>query len=62
MMAEADKLFCIDPEAIGLEEVSAEIVAWLQGCDKRLGEPAFLLASEALRDNYPCPEQDSKAT
>lgn len=56
-MAPADeRLFCIEPETQALAEVTGQVSAWLQARPERLDEPAFLLASEALRDNYPCSE------
>lgn len=56
-MAPADeRLFCVDPETHALEEVTGRVSEWLQAHPGRLEEPAFLLASEALRDNYPCSE------
>lgn len=62
MSPEADRIFCIDPNAIGLEEVTGRVTQWLETHPERLAEPAFLLASEALRDNYPCPGQGTEGT
>ncbi|WP_259054720.1 Rap1a/Tai family immunity protein [Methylohalomonas lacus] len=54
-MAPADeRLFCVDPETQALADVTGQVSEWLQAHPERLDEPAFLLVSEALRDNYPC--------
>lgn len=56
-MAPADEwLFCVDPATDALEDVTGQVTGWLQTRPERLEEPAFLLVSEALRDNYPCSE------
>lgn len=54
MAPEEDWIFCIDPNEIALEDVTANVTDWLEAHPERLEEPAFLLTSEALRDNYPC--------
>lgn len=59
MMPEADKLFCIDPKRIGLEAVTRNVTSWLEAHPERLDEPAFLLTSKALHDNYPCPDSQT---
>ena len=59
---DAEKIFCIDPQVVGLEEVTLKVTGWLEAHPERLPEPAFLLSSEALRDNYPCPGQGSEST
>lgn len=58
MMPEAEKIFCIDPNRIGLEEVTRRVTEWLETHPERLDEAAFLLASEALHENYPCPDSN----
>lgn len=59
MMPEAERLFCIDPNRIGLAEVTRNVTDWLEAHPDRLEQPAFLLASEALHENYPCPESNA---
>lgn len=48
------KLFCIDPNVISLEEVTMKISTWLKGKSSRLNEDAYKLVSEALNAAYPC--------
>ncbi|MDZ7736514.1 MAG: Rap1a/Tai family immunity protein [Gammaproteobacteria bacterium] len=50
MMPEAEKVFCIDPNRVGLKAVTNNVTDWLEAHPGRLEEPAFLLVSEALRD------------
>ncbi len=54
MAPEEDWIFCINPNEIALEDVTTKVTDWLEAHPERLQEPAFLLTSEALRDNYPC--------
>lgn len=48
------KLFCINPNVISLQEVTMKITAWLKGKSSRLNEDAYVLVSEALNTFYPC--------
>ena len=48
------RLFCIDPNKIGLPEVTEQIVKWLRSSKDRLSEDAYVLVSEALHTHYPC--------
>jgi hypothetical protein len=48
------KMFCIDPNAISLQEVTLKVTDWLEDNTGLLDEPAFLLVSEALHVSYPC--------
>ena len=47
-------LFCIDPQAVSLPEVTEQVVKWLRGVGDRLDEDAYVLVSEALHSKYPC--------
>ena len=47
-------LFCIDPNAISLEEVTDTVTAWLEKVPERHDEEAYILVSEALNESYPC--------
>lgn len=53
-MEPGNKLFCIDPAVISLEEVTASVTAWLKAVPLRLDEEAYVLVSEALNTTYPC--------
>jgi hypothetical protein len=48
------KLFCIDPQAVSLEKVTADVTDWLRASRERLDEDAYVLVSEALNKKYPC--------
>ncbi len=48
------QLFCIDPNRVSLEKVTADVTAWLQKARDRLDEDAYILVSEALNAKYPC--------
>ena len=48
------KLFCINPNIISLQEVTMKITAWLKDKSSRLNEDAYVLVSEALNTSYPC--------
>lgn len=54
MSSENERIFCLDPEQTPLEAVTRTVTVWLEDHSQRLEEPAFLLVSEALGDNYPC--------
>ncbi|MFI5106214.1 MAG: Rap1a/Tai family immunity protein [Terriglobales bacterium] len=49
-----EKLFCIDPQRVGPEEVRDKVVQWLKKNQPRLYEAAYVLVSEALNRSYPC--------
>ena len=53
-MEPGNKLFCIDPTAIGLEEVTDNVTKWMISIPERLDEAAYILASQALHESYPC--------
>lgn len=47
-------LFCIDPQAVSLPQVTATVTGWLRANRDRLDEDAYVLVSEALHKHYPC--------
>lgn len=49
-----EQVFCINPNEISLEEVTLNVAQWLDAQPGRLQEPAFVLATEALNEHYPC--------
>lgn len=51
---EQPQLFCIDPNSVGLPEVTGQVVEWLKASRDRLNEDAYVLVSEALHSKYPC--------
>ncbi|MCZ6803147.1 MAG: Rap1a/Tai family immunity protein [Proteobacteria bacterium] len=53
-MEPGNKLFCIDPTAIGLEEVTDNVTKWMENSAERLHEDAYILATQALHESYPC--------
>ena len=53
-MEPGNKLFCIDPTVIGLEEVTDNVTKWMKNITERLNEDAYILASQALHESYPC--------
>ena len=53
-MEPGNKLFCIDPTVIGLEEVTDNVTKWMKNIPERLNEDAYILASQALHESYPC--------
>ena len=53
-MEPGNKLFCIDPTVIGLEEVTDNVTKWMNSVPERLNEDAYILASQALHESYPC--------
>ena len=57
-MEPGNKLFCIDPTVISLEEVTSKVTAWLKAQPLRLDEAAYVLVSEALNTAYPCSMTD----
>lgn len=48
------KIFCIDPNQVGLPEVTERTTDWLKSVPERLGEDAYKLVTESLHKNYPC--------
>ena len=57
-MDPSNKLFCIDPTVISLEEVTNRVTSWLKNVPARLDEEAYILVSEALNSSYPCSAGD----
>jgi hypothetical protein len=53
-MEPGNKLFCIDPTVIGLEEVTDNVTKWMNNVPDRLNEDAYILATQALHESYPC--------
>jgi len=53
-MEPGNKLFCIDPTVIGLEEVTDNVTKWMENVPERLNEGAYILATQALHESYPC--------
>lgn len=53
-MEPENKLFCIDPTVIRLEEVTDNVTQWMNSVPDRLNEAAYILASQALHESYPC--------
>ena len=53
-MEPSNKLFCIDPTVIGLEEVTDDVTKWMENVPERLDEDAYILATQALHESYPC--------
>ncbi|HKK15534.1 MAG TPA: Rap1a/Tai family immunity protein [Gammaproteobacteria bacterium] len=48
------KIFCIDPNQVGLPEVTERTTNWLKSVPDRLDEDAYKLVTESLHINYPC--------
>jgi len=48
------KIFCIDPHQVSLQEVTESTTSWLKSIPNRLHEDAYKLVTEALHKNYPC--------
>ncbi len=57
-MEPGNKIFCIDPTAIGLEEVTDNVTKWMESVPDRLHEDAYILASQALHESYPCSDNN----
>ena len=53
-MEPGNKLFCIDPTVIGLDEVTDNVTKWMNSIPERLNEDAYILATQALHESYPC--------
>jgi len=54
----SQKIFCINPNVIGLPEVTEKMTDWLKGVPHRLDEDAYKLVTEALHSTYPCSSQN----
>jgi hypothetical protein len=50
----AERIFCIDVQKVGPEEVRDRAVNWLRVNEGRLNEEAYVLVNEALHHAYPC--------
>jgi hypothetical protein len=48
------RIFCIDPHQVSLQEVTESTTNWLKSVPNRLHEDAYKLVTEALHKNYPC--------
>jgi hypothetical protein len=48
------KIFCINPHQVSLQEVTESTTDWLKSVPNRLHEDAYILVTEALHKNYPC--------
>lgn len=48
------RIFCIDPQQVSLQEVTESTTNWLKNVPDRLNEDAYKLVTEALHKNYPC--------
>ena len=48
------KIFCINPHQVSLQEVTESTTSWLKSIPNRLNEDAYKLVTEALHNNYPC--------
>lgn len=53
----SQKVFCIDPNQVSLQEVTERTVNWLKQKPERLDEDAYKLVTESLHGNYPCEGQ-----
>jgi len=53
-MEPENKIFCIDPTVIGLEEVTDNVTKWMENTSERLNEDAYILVTQALHESYPC--------
>ena len=53
-MKPGNKLFCIDPTVIGLDEVTDNVTKWMNSAPERLNEDAYILVTQALHESYPC--------
>jgi hypothetical protein len=51
------KIFCINPNQVSLQEVTETTVNWLKKKPERLDEDAYKLVTEALHANYSCDSQ-----
>ena len=52
-----EKVFCINPHQVSLQEVTEKTTRWLKSVPDRLNEDAYKLVTEALHDMYPCYSQ-----
>ena len=53
----SQKIFCINPNQVSLQEVTETTVNWLKKVPGRLQEDAYKLVTEALHANYSCDTQ-----
>ena len=51
------KIFCINPNLVSLQEVTEKTVNWLKQRPERLDEDAYKLVTESLHVNYSCDSQ-----
>jgi hypothetical protein len=58
MDPDQNRMFCIDPAMVSLQEVTTGVTVWLRAVPERLDEDAYLLVSEALNASYPCTAND----
>ncbi len=61
MQPESEHMFCIDPNEVGLEQVTLNVTEWLAEHPERHEDPAYLVTAEALGAYYPCSQQDVSA-
>lgn len=54
MSPKQEPLFCINPRATSLQEVTVTVTNWLRNQQDRLDEDAYKLVSEALHQHYAC--------
>lgn len=52
------KIFCINPHVISLQDVTEKTTNWLKEVPHRLNEDAYKLVTESLHFNYPCNTQN----
>jgi len=57
-MEPGQKVFCINPHQISLQEVTETTTQWLRNVPERLNEDAYKLVTEALHSSYPCGTQN----
>jgi len=50
----SQRIFCIDPNQVSLQEVTETTTDWLKKYPERLNEDAYKLVTESLNKNYPC--------
>ena len=50
----SQKVFCINPNEVSLQEVTENTTTWLGKVPDRLDEDAYKLVTESLHLSYPC--------
>ena len=50
----SQRIFCINPQQVRLEEVTETTTDWLKNVPDRLDEDAYKLVTQALNASYPC--------